>query len=514
MKKILNVALLFLLCCGAVSCDLNKYPSSALAESEGFLTFNDATEFRRGFYALTRSCFGSTIVVPINIQAEGINTTIANGGQLSFQYNWNMSDNDQYVEGIWANFYSTVFQLNYFLTKANELIEKDNNLPEFDENKMTPAQLSQLNLFMAEAYFFRALINRETAIFYCEDYDPATAADALGIVISESADVTARLPRVSLEETYAKINEDLDRAQATIESYYAANSTVANYITPATVKAFKAKVLLDTHQYQECAALCEELVLAYPLIANDADFRSMWQNDRGSEIIFQFYASATEGATSNGGMFLTDPYQQGMNYEPYFVPSQWILDQYDSRDIRKGAYFGLKSTRMGTNNYDLYLITKYPGNPAYNSNSSVNSLLHNVRLYRSADFQLMAAECYANLNDLAKANNALKTLMNARMVAGNSTYTYEDYSSIDDVTTAIRNERFKELYMEGNRIADLKRWNLPMSRLAQDPQNSETVNSNGIYLEIPADDYRFVWPIPQSETSQNNQLKNQQNRGW
>ena len=514
MKKILNVALLFLLCCGAVSCDLNKYPSDALVESEGFLTFNDATEFRRGFYAVTRSCLGSTIVVPINIEAEGINPTIANGGQLTMQYNWNLSDNDQYIEALWTNFYSSVFELNYFLSKANELIEKDSALDEFDENKMSPKELEQLNLFIAEARFFRALLNRETAIFYCEDYDPATAANTLGIIISESADVSARLPRVSLEETYAKINEDLDFAQPIIDSYYAANSTVANYITPATVKAFKAKVLLDTHKYEECAALCEELVLAYPLIANDADFRSMWQNDRGSEIIFQFYASATEGGTSNGGMFLTDPYQQGITYEPLYVPSQWILDQYDSRDIRKGAYFGLKNTRLGTGNYDLYLLTKYPGNPAYNATASANSLLHNVRLYRSADFQLMAAECYANLNDLNKANNALKALMNARMVAGNSDYSYTDYSSIDDVTTAIRNERFKELFMEGNRIADLKRWNLPMSRLAQDPQNVETVSPNGLYLEIPAGDYRFVWPIPQSETSQNHAIKDQQNKGW
>lgn len=514
MKKLMNVALLFLLCCGAVSCDLNKYPSNALPEAEGFKTYSDATEFRRGFYAYVRSCFGSSSIIPTNIQAEGINPSLNFGNQLSRQYNWDFSDNDDYVSGLWTNYYGTIFQINYFLQKANEIIEHDSNLDEYDENKMTPAQLEDMNLFMAEARFFRAMLNRQIALLYCEDYDPETASENLGIIISEHADVTARLSRTTLAETYEAINDDINYAEPIIENYYQTNTSNPNYISPYTVKCLKAKVLLDTHNYEECAALCEEIVRAYPLITNANAFQSMWTNDQGTEIVFQFYASATEGATSLGGMFLNDPYNTQQNYEPYYLPSQWMLDMYDDADVRKSVYFGLKGTHLGTSNYNLYLVTKYPGNPAYNTNSAQNALLNNVRPYRSADFQLMAAECYAQNNQLDKANSALETLLKARIILGSDTYTYEPYASTDEIMAAIRNERLKELFMEGNRIADLKRWKMPMSRLAQNPQNSETIIPTSIYLEIPANDYRFVWPIPLSETSQNSNIKNQQNRGW
>lgn len=513
MKKLMNVALLLLLSFGAVSCDLNKYPSNALPEAEGFLNYDDATEFRRGFYSLTRSCFSSSSVIPVNTQAEGINPTLNFGNSLSNQYFWNFSDNDQYVSAIWSNCYVSIFQINYFLSKANNLLEEDSKLEEFDENKMTPEQVENINLFIAEAHLFRALLNRQLVTFYCNDYDPSTADEELGIIITKDVDVTARHSRSSLAKTYEAINEDINYAQPVIEAYYNSHSINANYISPDVVKALKAKVLLDTHQYQEAATLCEDIVKAYPLIRNANEFAAMWASDTGSEIIFQFYASVSEGGTSNGSYFLNDPYQTQQSYQPYYIPSQWILDQYDSRDVRKTTYFGQKPCRIGTENYMLYLVTKYPGNPAYNATAGRNSLLHNVRLYRSADFQLMAAECYANLNDLANANNALKQLMEARMIMG-SDYQFEPYNSISEITSAIRNERLKELYMETNRIEDLKRWNMPMSRLAQNPQNEEVVVQIDMYLDIPANDYRFVWPIPQAETSQNKNIQNQQNRGW
>ena len=133
--------------------------------------------------------------------------------------------------------------------------------------------------------------------------------------------------------------------------------------------------------------------------------------------------------------------------------------------------------------------------------------MQNVVVYRSADFVLMAAEAYARANNLDGANKYLEKLLTARIPG----YTYTPYASIDEVFAAIKQERLKEMFMEGNRIADLKRWGDAMDRTGQDPQASSLVVTTGLYLNIPATDYRFVWPIPQSEKTSNPNISDQLN---
>ena len=58
----------------------------------------------------------------------------------------------------------------------------------------------------------------------------------------------------------------------------------------------------------------------------------------------------------------------------------------------------------------------------------------------------------------------------------------------------IEAERVKELYMEGFRLHDLKRWHKGFERKPQDQSLA-----NGSSLKVEADDPLFVWPIPQHE---------------
>ena len=47
-----------------------------------------------------------------------------------------------------------------------------------------------------------------------------------------------------------------------------------------------------------------------------------------------------------------------------------------------------------------------------------------------------------------------------------------------------------------------------------DIQNSDVVFQRGTDLSIAADDYRWLWPIPQAEIDSNPQVKPQQNPGY
>ena len=136
----MKITLLLLLTGSMASCNLDKYPAGdAIPEEQAFTTFKDATQFRLSIYYFARQCFSSYTVIPVNIQGEGVNATLDYGNNMGFQYNWTFADNDGYVEQVWTYSYGGIYQLNYFIQKAQELIEKDKDLDENAENKMTEA---------------------------------------------------------------------------------------------------------------------------------------------------------------------------------------------------------------------------------------------------------------------------------------------------------------------------------------------------------------------------------------
>ena len=68
--------------------------------------------------------------------------------------------------------------------------------------------------------------------------------------------------------------------------------------------------------------------------------RYMWKNNtNGTEILFQFYASLNEGRSQYGSMFCADPYNDGKQVQPLYLPSAWLLNLYASNDIRSQVYF-------------------------------------------------------------------------------------------------------------------------------------------------------------------------------
>ena len=91
--------------------------------------------------------------------------------------------------------------------------------------------------------------------------------------------------------------------------------------------------------------------------------------------------------------------------------------------------------------------------------------------------------------DYSKASADIAELRKARYSTGTSASLTKD-NALD----IIEEERVKELYMEGFRLQDLKRWHKGFERTPQ-----EQSLSNGSSLKVEANDPRFVWPIPQHE---------------
>ena len=106
---------------------------------------------------------------------------------------------------------------------------------------------------------------------------------------------------------------------------------------------------------------------------------------------------------------------------------------------------------------------------------------------RLAEQYLIRAEAYCQKGRYADASSDLAALNQAR---GGKAATLNASNWLD----VISDERVKELYMEGFRLHDLKRWNRGFERVHQAYTQPE-----GSTKKIEAGDYRFVWPIPQND---------------
>ena len=105
---------------------------------------------------------------------------------------------------------------------------------------------------------------------------------------------------------------------------------------------------------------------------------------------------------------------------------------------------------------------------------------------------LIRAEAYANKKEYSKAGKDISAIRVARYSSYGGNTSLSETNAMD----IIESERVKELYMEGFRLHDLKRWHKGFERKASEQSASTFVQSD---LKVEKDDPLFVWPIPQHE---------------
>ena len=184
-----------------------------------------------------------------------------------------------------------------------------------------------------------------------------------------------------------------------------------------------------------------------------------------------------------------------VSYKPDFVPAQWVLKLYSSSDMRYNSYFASFAT-----GYDHALtwplLVKYYGNQNFIS----NALIYHVSMpkpFRLAEQYLIRAEAYCRQEkpDYSAASKDLATLRASRLASsGGVSLTADNYIQ------TIADERVRELYMEGFRLNDIKRWGNLYNNgegFQREPQSNSL--EKGSSLKIKADHPLFVWPIPQNE---------------
>lgn len=503
MKKILSLLIAVLL---VSSCELTKMPQGSISSENALNSLSDAMKFRTDLYLDLRDYLSSGYPVYVQeLMTDSFHASIMFGNRNGEYYKWEWTSTFGYVEEIWSRAYYNVTLAN-FLEQGIEKLMGSAEISDSDKK--------QLDIILGETAFLKAMSMFTVAQLYCKNYNASTASSDLGAMllsgpVENPGDITTYVGRSSLEDTYKYIADNLSVAEQKLASVEGEVGSV--YITKDAVSALKARVALFKGDYASAATAASALVESgkYPLIDNLDDFNNLWTNDSGDECIVQYWAGYAEGSLPDSNNYDYIEYSTNGSYSPNYIPEQWIVDSYDSEDIRFQSWFRQLDVVYGNISGNVYVFFKYPGNPALCS--SVSDYINKVKPFRIAEQYLIAAEGYAMSENEGMANKYLNALRSARIPG----YTEVEYSG-NELVEEVKAERTKELFGEGFRFTDLKRWNKGFARSAA--QDNQIINnaggSNTEFLAKEASDSRWLWPIPQAEIDSNPQMKGQQNPGY
>ncbi|MGM9780620.1 MAG: RagB/SusD family nutrient uptake outer membrane protein [Candidatus Cryptobacteroides sp.] len=484
MKKTINRLFLFL--CAAlcqVSC-LEKTPGDYIPIDKGMASLTDAEQIVNGIYNTFKggSLYSGYLTLCPDIQADLVQAVVGNSNTYVNIWQWDILSSNSYVESVYAALYTAIGQCNYYLDKVDAL----------KESLTDDTQILQLDALTGETYFCRALAYSELIKLFCKAYEPGSAENELGVVLATSYFGPKPSKRDNLKNSYALVLEDLKKADSLLDSEDNAFNTV--YAKNAAVHALWARVALYMQNWDAAIEHSSKVIDSGDFAL--ADCKSMysstqsylqylWNGDASYEIIFKLGYTSTSYGSPVGSVFLnfTRDYYY---YYPDFVPAQAVLNLYQSGDQRYSCYFSTRQTGY-SHKLSWPLLIKYFGNEGL-----IEQNIYHVnmpKILRLAEQYLIRAEAYCRQGSYNKAGADLSTLRSSRFSVGGTISVNES-----NWLQAISEERVRELYMEGFRLQDLKRWHQGFERSSQTSCVAE-----GGTLKVSADDPLFVWPIPRNE---------------
>ena len=502
MKKLKSYLLITLSVCMLSSC-LDKYPQDEIPAGSAITTIEDANQAVIGIYNawLSGALYSGYLTLLPDLQADlayAVNGYTNTYGDI---WRWDILATNSQITSVYAALYDVIGRCNFLLHNVDKVRESIYNDDDFD----------RLEQYCGEAYFARALAYSELIKLFCKAYDSdEMAEEALGVVLRKEYYSDEPLIRASLKDSYAFVIKDLERAedclQLTDEELKDGSFTFYSspYFSIYTVYALRARVALYMKDYDNAIKYATLLIESGKFALSSASsvyttmtdylsmqsgkqisyYEYMWRYNLSTESIWQVGFTTTSYGGSLGTVFFNWDY---MSYKPDYVPALWVLNLYATNDMRYSVNF-FEVTTGHSHGLTWPLLAKYWGNQELFDGAQLRHVLE-PQVFRLAEQYLIRAEAYVGQKNYSKASNDIAELRKARYSSGYSASLTEK-----NAMEIIEEERVKELYMEGFRLQDLKRWHKGFERTPQ----TESL-ANGSSLKVEPDDPLFVWPIPQHE---------------
>lgn len=456
---------------------LDVVPEDMIPEEEALHTVADCEAYIAGIYDSYKgsALYSGALTLLPDIQADYVYSVKGYSNTYGEIYKWEITSTTPEIETIYRALYRVIAQTNFYL--------------EYKDNVKVNNETEQLNFenMTGEIYLARALAYAELIRIYCDAYDPGAADEQLGVSIALSyKDRNQKILRSSLKGSYEHVLSDIAMAEQLIID----DRADAAYFTVAAVHMLKARVFLMMNRWEEAMESATKVIdnPNYEL-ASGINFYNMFRYDIGNEIIWKLSMSNTDRGGALGYAFINF---NGSVYLPDYVPARWIIDlynEYDDKDVRGKVYVTQQSIATGyPHGLEWPFMIKYAGNAAIDAGG--RPLFTNMpKVFRLAEAYLIRAEAFYHLGNDLDASKDINVLRKAR-ISGVGTFS----ATGEGLYEEIKKERIRELYMEGHRLSDLKRWGEGFTRVPQ-AETNDGPNS----IKVAPDSYEFTWPIPQHE---------------
>ena len=439
---------------------------------------------------------------------------------------------------MWGNDFFMVKQANDFLNHMPQYCLKEpKTAKEFQQSALA-------NRYLSAAHFSIAYAYTNMMVRYCKDYEPATAANKLGLpLVTPDMTEHSKPSRASLEATVGFIREHLHKADslmgvaADLEAQALENAqspddakfTVnmngsTTEVGLDTYRALECRLDLYTHKYEEAIQIADELTPNYQLASDAKQLQELWLYDTSSEIIFQPLQTPDERVITYSPIWVSydiredketkKAYIHGAN--PYYIPTQGLINLFESSDLRASMYFTnpfMGEQQLALTYGDLtaagVLFWKLHSNPNLYKDPEKEgpwgSPYVMAKAFRSAGrLYLIAAE--SSLKKASRDEDAARGYLNEGLRAARGA---------SEIQADCTGDQLDQM-METNGRASFARRRLPprlSQALAQGLHASESTKlprehspSGCSQPQGEANDKRFVWEIPSQDLQANSNL--------
>lgn len=360
-----------------------------------------------------------------------------------------------YIGNIVNSYSQSAYWRNYALIRDCNIVIA--NMKERDSQ--------EANNVLAAAYALRGVAYYQLMRMFCPSPIKGQFDKQLGLPLVVSFDMEARPIRSTLQQTIDQIERDL---KASI-NYHCTND-LYRFTEPVT-KGYLAQLYFWTEQWDKVVPLANELIKLYPLVGGEA-YKMMVINPgspkEGNHIMTAYRSTTTTTVQEY------ESKAASIAYRP--VSKRYILcfakDEI-ANDVRASLFVNKK--RKATK-------------PIFCG-------------MRSAELQLMLAESYAHMGKDAEALAAINLLRSLRIKdaqplsldklpernSQERIVVDAEGKPLSKLMAVILNERRKEMFMEGDRMFELKRNGTPEFWTAYDG------------LRYNTEKYMYTMPIPESE---------------